>query len=746
MIGVKKKTKNVIDYIREDNEKIHKLNSILTKKDENKLYIQLKFKQKFLKENNSNIFIENFVLNIKKNKLKILQIPSLPSKEYLFESQCPMNDSIIIRGIKNEKKRFFEIWENHSLKTTFEITNFFEHIYFEDNFGYIEWNKNGNKIVFCAEKKVKEEIKIENIFENFNKNIDGYLNQNDNLKGIPSPPDNRYNPVVFIFDLKINKLFEIDNCKNNEFFTLSPIFYKESLIFVGLEKENFQYSIDCCFNRPKKLYFLKKLNLIECKIVKEEKKTKDKKFVNDKEYLPIMITKDIWTAFDPFLSDDSDKLFFTGRKDKFYSHNTCFQFFEVDLKKFLCQKISITNLLIDIKNENSGKFNGIYKIYNDQGFLYKIKYYQNNLVVINTCQRGRNTIYLFDLQKKKLILHPIDNGKDSYSIIHKVDDYLFISRTRENILSEIIFLKGKDKNPFTLYKKDIFNFKKIDNNKFNINNNFENFINSYHKSETKLIDLKNGAQAILYLSEQSKKKKTPLIVIIHGGPNNYSPMVKKYTKFNTIFLNQGFNILSINYRGSLSYGLNQLNSLYKNCGKNDINDSLNLIKKSLNLYKKNIDENQIALHGYSHGGFIAAHLLTKIELKNKIKASLILNGVLYCPIVISGSIPKWSFATYNTDKKKLEWPISKNNLKIMYENSPILNVREIQSPCCIVIGELDSTIRASNSKYFYNCLKKYRDDCKIVVYPEEYHFITNSEISNHLMVITFEWFVKYLKL
>ena len=46
--------------------------------------------------------------------------------------------------------------------------------------------------------------------------------------------------------------------------------------------------------------------------------------------------------------------------------------------------------------------------------------------------------------------------------------------------------------------------------------------------------------------------------------------------------------------------------------------------------------------GGSHGGFLTAHLSSQL----KVKKSVILNGVLYGPGILSGtSIPEWIYST-----------------------------------------------------------------------------------------------------
>ena len=210
-----------------------------------------------------------------------------------------------------------------------------------------------------------------------------------------------------------------------------------------------------------------KLKLCKTKKSDEKDNKKENEIKEDnklrEEKKPVKITDDVWTVFDPFFSEDKSKLYFTGRKERFYEHNTCYQLFELDFKIFLKnKKATSSKLIIDVVNENTNSFNGIYKIRNDFGNFYRIKNFKNN-IIINTAVQGRDTIYYYDTKENKLIKHPIDNGKDSFNILSQTKDYLIITKTSENILAEILIVKGLTNKSHTLNKIEYNEFKNIPN-------------------------------------------------------------------------------------------------------------------------------------------------------------------------------------------------------------------------------------------------------------------------------------------
>ncbi len=67
--------------------------------------------------------------------------------------------------------------------------------------------------------------------------------------------------------------------------------------------------------------------------------------------------------------------------------------------------------------------------------------------------------------------------------------------------------------------------------------------------------------------------------------------------------------------------------------------------------------------GGSHGGFLSAWLASHPEFSEKVKCSLIINGVTYAPGNLTGSnIPDWIFATLPSEKREISWPISPEDL------------------------------------------------------------------------------------
>ena len=106
-----------------------------------------------------------------------------------------------------------------------------------------------------------------------------------------------------------------------------------------------------------------------------------------------------------------------------------------------------------------------------------------------------------------------------------------------------------------------------------------------------------------------------MITLIHGGPFSASPY-HLFLLTRNLYLMQGYCILIVNYRGSIGYGEDSLNSLLGNIGVNDVQDVGDLTKKAIEMFPDIIDENRLGVEGGSHGGFLTGHLIGQPDYKD----------------------------------------------------------------------------------------------------------------------------------
>ena len=108
---------------------------------------------------------------------------------------------------------------------------------------------------------------------------------------------------------------------------------------------------------------------------------------------------------------------------------------------------------------------------------------------------------------------------------------------------------------------------------------------------------------------------------------------------------QGYCLLIVNYRGSIGFGENFLNSLLGEIANNDVHDCGELALSVIDKYKEIVDPRRIGLQGGSHGGFLIGWLVGHEKYKNLWAAAALRNPVLNMSYMINATdIPDWIYA------------------------------------------------------------------------------------------------------
>ncbi|WVZ58981.1 hypothetical protein U9M48_009193 [Paspalum notatum var. saurae] len=195
--------------------------------------------------------------------------------------------------------------------------------------------------------------------------------------------------------------------------------------------------------------------------------------------------------------------------------------------------------------------------------------------------------------------------------------------------------------------------------------------------------LANGAKLpfeAIFVSHKDSASN-PTIVVLHGGPHSVYP--SSYSKSLAFLFSQGYNLLVVNYRGSLGFGEEALQSLPGNIGSQDVNDVLT----ALDLVTKRglIDPSRVAVVGGSHGDtFVAA------AARNPVCNLSLMVGTT--------DIPDWCFVEiYGKEGKKYfsESP-SVDDLCLFHQKSPISHISKVKTPTLFLLGAQDLRVPVSN--------------------------------------------------
>jgi dipeptidyl aminopeptidase/acylaminoacyl peptidase len=234
------------------------------------------------------------------------------------------------------------------------------------------------------------------------------------------------------------------------------------------------------------------------------------------------------------------------------------------------------------------------------------------------------------------------------------------------------------------------------------------------------------------------KKKYPLLVLIHGGPQGAWNNNWGYRWNPQIFANAGYVVFMPNPRGSTGYGQKFVNEISADWGGKAYADIMNGVADVLrkNLY---IDRNRIGAAGASYGGYMVDWILGhNNDPRFKFK-TLVSHAGVYNLESMAGATEELWFVNY--EFKGMPWENPTNYQKW----SPHRFAKNFNTPTLVTQGEIDYRVPVDQSLQLYTTLQLKNVPSKLIVFPDEGHWILKPQNSQFWYSQVLDWFEKYLK-
>lgn len=244
-------------------------------------------------------------------------------------------------------------------------------------------------------------------------------------------------------------------------------------------------------------------------------------------------------------------------------------------------------------------------------------------------------------------------------------------------------------------------------------------------------------QAILLKPPKfSASQKYPLLVLIHGGPQGAWPIEWHYRWNAQVFSGAGYVSLMINPRGSTGYGQKFTDQITNDWGGRAYQDIMKGTDAAIAKYSF-IDGSRLAAAGGSYGGYMADWLATHT---GRFKAIISHAGV-YDQTSMYATEELW-FDEY--DMQGTPWSASENYRKW----SPATYAAELgkyKTPTLVVAGERDYRVPYTQSLEFFNTLQRQGVPSKLVVFPDEGHWVLKPQNAQLWYKTFLDWLATYLK-
>lgn len=231
-------------------------------------------------------------------------------------------------------------------------------------------------------------------------------------------------------------------------------------------------------------------------------------------------------------------------------------------------------------------------------------------------------------------------------------------------------------------------------------------------------------------------KKLPVLLVIHGGPQ--SPFLDSWhPRWNfSLFASPGFAIVFVNPHGSPGYGQKFTNEVSMDWGGAPYRDIMLGLDAAL-ARNSWMDSTRVGAAGASYGGYminwIAGHT-------HRFKALFTHDGVWNLEAMAGGTEELW-FTEREFGGEYWNPTAMKNQYRVW---SPHLYAANLQTPQLVVHSELDYRIPISEGISLFTALQRQGVPSKLIIFPDEGHFITKPDNQRLWYREVLGWFEHYL--
>ena len=232
-------------------------------------------------------------------------------------------------------------------------------------------------------------------------------------------------------------------------------------------------------------------------------------------------------------------------------------------------------------------------------------------------------------------------------------------------------------------------------------------------------------------------RKYPLLLLIHGGPQSLWTDSWGYRWNEELFAAPGYVAVMINPRGSTGYGQKFTDEITDDWGGRVYEDLMKGVDYVVGKYPY-VDGSRLAAAGGSYGGYMIDWMAThtgrfKVLIshagvydKNAMYGSteelwFEEHDMMGTPWTHPGSYRKWSPSTFAGDLGKYK------------------------TPTLVICGELDYRVPFTQSLEFFTAMQRQNVPSKLMVYPDEGHWILKPQNSRLWYKSFSDWLAAYLE-
>ncbi len=224
----------------------------------------------------------------------------------------------------------------------------------------------------------------------------------------------------------------------------------------------------------------------------------------------------------------------------------------------------------------------------------------------------------------------------------------------------------------------------------------------------------------------------PLVHMIHGGPHGTFGDVWHYRWNAHAFVAPGYLAALVNFHGSTSFGHESTRSIQGAWGEMPTEDVL--AATDLLIERGMVDPERMAITGGSYGGYMCSWIPTQTD---RFKCA-----IAHAAVTNLGSMlaTDWTLGLsrgYGADptvdpERVARW-------------SPAHHWKGHSTPTLVIHGERDFRVPLTQGLELYGALKMKGVDARLIVYPDENHWVLSPANARHWYGEVHRWLARYLR-
>lgn len=228
-------------------------------------------------------------------------------------------------------------------------------------------------------------------------------------------------------------------------------------------------------------------------------------------------------------------------------------------------------------------------------------------------------------------------------------------------------------------------------------------------------------------------KSYPLLQLMHGGPHTMVSDAWSYRWNAHAMAAPGYVVTWVNRHGSTGFGEKYCQSILGAWGDKPLED---ILKSTDFLIAKlgNIDTKRMAAAGGSYGGYMAAWVAGHTD-----RFACLINHAGVNDFITQFGADVTSFGFTNVLGGK-PW----ENAEGMQRNNPTTYAKNFKTPMLIIHGEKDYRVPYVNGTALYGIYRAMGLTARLVVYPDENHWILTPQNSIHWNWEFQSWLARYI--